>query len=62
MHLIRYYHIMAVEATEVKKAFSITIEKDLYYRLKEMAEKEGRTLSNLIEFLLRKAVEDSKST
>lgn len=45
----------------MKKPFSITIEEDLYNRLKELADQEGRNLSNLIEYLLRKAVEDSKS-
>lgn len=42
----------------MKKPFSITIEEELYNKLKEIAEEEGRNLSNLIEFLLRKAVEN----
>ena len=41
----------------MKKAFSITIDEELYNRVKELAEKEGRTISNLIEFLLRDAID-----
>ena len=40
----------------MKRAFSITIDESLYERLKRLAEEDGRTLSNLIEFLLRNAV------
>lgn len=42
----------------MKAKQNISIDEDLLARLKEMAVKEGRSLSNLIEFLLRKAVED----
>lgn len=41
----------------MKKPFSITIDEELYEKLKEMAEEQGRTISNMIEFLVRKAVD-----
>jgi len=44
----------------MKKAFSITIENSLYDILKKMADEDNRTLSNLIESILLKAVEDRK--
>lgn len=44
----------------MKKAISVTIEESLYNHLKKLAVADGRNLSNLIEFLLRKAVEDRK--
>lgn len=39
---------------------SISIDEQLLETIREMAAEQGRTLSNMIEFLLRKAVEDSK--
>lgn len=42
----------------MKAKQNISIDENLLARLKEMAIEEGRSLSNLIEFLLRKAVED----
>lgn len=39
---------------------NISIDAELLEKLRIMAEEDGRSLSNMIEFLLRKAVEDRK--
>lgn len=38
----------------MKKAFSITIEEELYEKLKKKCEEENRTISNFIELVLKK--------
>lgn len=43
-----------------KDHINITIDKGLMKVIREMAEAESRNLSNMIEYLLRKAVADSK--
>lgn len=43
-----------------KDHINITIDKGLLVRVRKMAEAESRNLSNMIEYLLRKAVEDNK--
>lgn len=45
---------------QTKERINITVDKDLLVRVREMAEAEHRNLSNMIEYLLRKAVADSK--
>ncbi len=37
----------------MKKAISVTIEEKIYKEVKEAAEKDGRTISNYIENILR---------
>lgn len=37
---------------------NISIEENLLARLRQMAEDEGRSLSNLIEYLLRQATKE----
>lgn len=37
---------------------NISIDENLLADLRQMAEDEGRSLSNLIEYLLRKAIKD----
>ena len=49
----------------MKQAFSITVEKNIYDWAKAFAESESRTLSNYIEYLIRKdkeAAEDRKKS
>lgn len=41
----------------MKRAFSITVDEKLIDQIKAMASEEGRSLSNMIEYLLRIAVE-----
>jgi hypothetical protein len=45
----------------MKKPFSITVEESLYTFAQEEAAKEGRTLSNYIEHLIRKDKETKQS-
>ena len=42
----------------MKKAISITIEEELYKKLKEKADSENRKLSNLIETILYEWLEN----
>lgn len=42
----------------MKKIISITIEELIHKQLKEAAERDGRTLSNLIEFIARQYLAD----
>lgn len=44
----------------MKKRFSISMDEELVERLQKMADEEGRPLSNLIEFLIRKAIESNR--
>lgn len=44
----------------MKKAFSITIDRDLYDYLKAKAAEENRTLSNLIETILNELLDKNK--
>lgn len=37
---------------------SISIDENLLKQIKDMAAEQGRSVSNMIEFLLRKALED----
>lgn len=49
----------------MKQAFSITVETNIYDWAKAFAESESRTLSNYIEYLIRKdkeAAEDRKKS
>lgn len=41
----------------MRKILSLSIDEDLIARLKELAEKEGRSVSNLVEYILRNALE-----
>ena len=43
-----------------KRAFSITIDKDLYDKLKEIAAEQNRTLSNLIDTILNEWLDKRK--
>ena len=38
----------------MKKPFTITVEESIYNEIKKLAEAEGRNLSNMIEYILRK--------
>ena len=42
----------------MKKAFAITVEESIYDAIKSLAEKDGRNLSNMIEFILRQYLAD----
>lgn len=44
----------------LKEKISITIDSDLLARLKENAEKDDRSLSQYINLVLKKYVEESK--
>lgn len=44
----------------MRKILSLSIDEELIARLKELAEKEGRSVSNLVEYLLRNALEGLK--
>lgn len=44
----------------MKKAIGVTIEESIYNRIKEEAEKQGRNLSNMVEYILRKYLEEKK--
>lgn len=44
----------------MKKMMAVTIDESLYNILKERKDKENRTLSNLVETLLYKALDDNK--
>lgn len=46
--------------TSMKKPFSITVEESIYDAIKSEAEKEGRTISNFIEFILRQYLADRR--
>ena len=41
-----------------KISASVVFEPELYEKIKELAKKENRSMSNLIMVLLRKALED----
>lgn len=42
----------------MKTKFSISLDEKLVEKLKELAKKENRNLSNMIEVLLSSAIED----
>lgn len=42
----------------MRKIISITIDEKLHEQLKALADKEGRNLSNLIEFITRQYLAD----
>ena len=44
----------------MKKPMNVTIEEELVEKLKAMAKKEQRNLSNMVEVLLTKAVEEAE--
>lgn len=44
----------------MKKAISITIEEKVYNEVKAEAKKDGRNISNLIEFIIRQYLEGRK--
>ena len=44
----------------MKKVLQATIEAELWDALKAQAEEENRTMSNLVETLLYKAISDKK--
>lgn len=44
----------------MKKPMNVTIEEELVEKLKAMAKKEQRNLSNMVEVLLIKAVEEDE--
>lgn len=41
----------------MKKAIGVTIEVEIYDQIKKLADAEGRNLSNMVEFILRKYLE-----
>ena len=43
---------------KIKRNFSI--DEDLMRLVIEMADKEGRSVSNMVEYLLRKAIESNR--
>ena len=45
----------------MKKMMAVTIEESLYDSLKNQAENENRSLSNLVETLLYRAIDSDKS-
>jgi metal-responsive CopG/Arc/MetJ family transcriptional regulator len=42
----------------MKKRFSISLEEDILKQVQELAEKEGRNLSNMIEYIIRQYLAD----
>lgn len=42
---------------KMKKAIGVTIEVEIYDQIKKLADAEGRNLSNMVEFILRKYLE-----
>ena len=44
----------------MKKPFTITVEESIYNQIKTEADKEGRNLSNMIEYILRKYLEEKQ--
>lgn len=44
----------------MKTALTVTIDHELLLKIKELAEKENRKISNLVETLLYKAINDNK--
>ena len=43
-----------------KISASVVFEPELYEKIKELAKKENRSMSNLVNVLLRKALEELK--
>lgn len=44
----------------MKQQMNVTIEVEVVNKLKEMAKKEHRNLSNMVEVILTKAVEEAE--
>lgn len=42
----------------MKKIVSLTLEIEIIEKLKELAEKEGRNFSNMVEYIVRKYMDD----
>ena len=45
----------------MKRKLTATIEEDLYEKLEKLAAEENRKLSNLVETLLYRAIDNDKS-
>lgn len=61
LHCIYKFDIIYVEVIYMKvktTMFSMRLPDDLREKLEAMATREGRTLTNLIIYLLRRAVEE----
>ena len=46
----------------MKKVLNISIDEDLVAKLKQLAESENRTVSNLVETLLLAAINDNSKS